>query len=249
MVNLENEIKKLGLSDKEAKVYLGILELSQAPATEIAAHSGINRATTYIILEELRKKGLISTFEKSKKTIFAAEPPERLSNLFELEKKRLEENFSDLKKIIPDLEKLYEVRGERPKVRFFEGKEGIASIREDILKTKTNYFYEFLPLDEIRRFFSPKSGNHQEKMMKKLSKVLRKTIYTTKKGKIFPEKSGKQDFNKFLSGEKFATEIAIYGKKAAFVAYKTKPIGIIIEDETISDTMKIIFELIWRLLK
>jgi len=249
MSNLENEIKKLGLSDKEAKIYLALLELGQVSPSEVASYSGANRATTYVILEELKKKGLATSLEKDKKIHFIAEPPERLSNLFEIEEKRLKENFAGLKKILPDLEKLYESRGERPKVRFFEGKEGVAAIREDILKTKTNYFYEFLPLDEIHRFFPPKPEIRHEKMIKKLSRILRKTIYTTKKGRIFPEKSGKKDFNKFLPNEKFATEIVIYDKKAALVAYKARPIGIIIEDETISNTIKTIFEIIWGLLK
>ena len=249
MSNLETEVKKLGLSGKEAKVYLAILELGQAPAAEIAAHGGVNRATTYVILEELRHKGLISSFEKGKKTVFAAEPPERLFSLFEMEKRRLEENFLGLKKILPDLEKLYEIRGERPKVRFFEGKNGIVSIREDVLKTKTKYFYQIVPLDESYRFFPPQPSDHREAMAKKLSKILRKTIYTTKKGAIFPEKSGRLDFNKYLPNKKFTTEIVIYGRKVALIAHKNKPIGVIIEDEAVSSTAKVIFELVWDLLK
>lgn len=248
-MNLEEKIKKLGLSDKEAKVYLALIELGQASPSEVASYSGVNRATTYVILEELRKKGLATSLEKNKKIHFIAESPERLKNLFETEKEKLEENFSDLKNVLPDLEKLYESRGERPKVRFFEGKEGIAAIREDVLKVKTNYFYQIVPIDESYRFFPPKPNDHREKMAKKLSKILRKTIYTTKKGRIFPEKSGKLDFNKFLSGEKFSTEVVIYGKKVALVAHKNKPIGIIIEDEVISHTVKVIFEIIWKLLK
>ena len=243
MANLEAEIKKLGLSEKEAKVYLAVLELGQAPAAEIAVHSGVNRATTYVILEELRRKGLASSFEKGKKTIFAAEAPERLSNLFEIEKKRLEENFSDLKKILPELDKLYEIRGERPKVRFFEGKDGIASIREDILKTKTNYLYQFLPLDESYRFFPSKSGGHREKMGEKLRKVHQKTIYSTKKGRI------SRPGWKFLPEQDFKTEIVIYGGKAALVAHKEKLFGIIIEDPTIAGTLKVIFETVWKFLK
>lgn len=248
MANLESEIKKLGLSDKEAKVYLAALELGQAPAAEIASHSGINRATTYVILEELRQRGLISSFEKSKKTIFAVEPPERLSNLFEIEKKRLGDNFSDLKKILPDLNKLYEIRGERPKTRFFEGRGGVASIREDILKTKTDYFYEFLPLDESYRFFPLTKADHREKMAKKLAHVIQRTIYSTKKGKIFPKKSGKSEY-KFMGKQEFTTEIVIYGNKAALVVHKAKIFGVIIDDSAISDTLKLIFNMIWGSLK
>lgn len=245
MTNLKSEIKKLGLSDKETKVYLAALELGQAPVAEIAVHSGINRATAYVILEELRKKGLVSTFLKGKKTIFAAESPAQLSNLFEMEKKRLEENFSGFKKIIPDLEKLYESRGERPKVRFFEGSIGIDSLREDILKTKTKFLYQILPIDIVRKSSSEKK--FQDKKIKKLYNIPSKSIYYSKNGKIFPEKSDKAEY-KFLD-KKFETEIIIYGEKIAFINIKRKPTGTIIDDSSVSLTVKMFFETLWESLE
>ncbi len=255
MLDLENEIKKLGLSDKEAKIYLTALELGSAPASEIATHSGINRATTYVILEELKKKGLASTFLKGKKTIFAAEPPERLSNLFEIEEKRIKESFFGLKKILPDLSKLYESRGERPKVRFFEGIEGINSLREDILKTKAKFLYQILPLDAVEKYalerklqdpaFAKASAGKEK--IKKLYNIPSKSIYYNKNGKVFPGKSGKAEY-KFLA-DKFETEIIIYGKKIAFINIKKKPIGVIIDDSAISLTVKIFFEALWKFLK
>ena len=243
MHNLENEIKKLGLSDKEAKVYIAILKLGQAPVAEVATHSNINRATTYVILEELKKKGLVSTFLKGKKTYFAVEPPERLKNLFEVEEKRVKENFSDLKKILPDLDKLYESRGERPSVRFFEGSVGINSLREDILKTKTKFLYQILPL-VIEQVSLEKN---QDQKINKLYKIPSKSIYYNKKGKVFPEKFGKAEY-KFLK-DKFDSEIIIYGEKVAFINVKKNPVGIIIDDSAVSQTIKIIFETLWKFLK
>jgi len=245
MANLEAEIKKLGLSDKEVKVYLAVLELGQASVAEIAAHSGVVRVTVYVILEELKKKGLVSTFLKGKKTYFSVEPPERLSNLFEIEEKRIKESFSGLKKIIPDLKKIYESRGERPKIRFFEGSEGINSLREDILKTKTKFLHQILPLDIIAKNLSERK--FQNEKVKKLYNISSKSIYYNKKGKIFPEKSGKAEY-KFLA-DKFETEIIIYGEKTAFINVKKKPIGIIIDDFSVSQTIKTFFEVLWKFLK
>ncbi|KKT17232.1 MAG: Transcriptional regulator, TrmB [Candidatus Giovannonibacteria bacterium GW2011_GWC2_44_8] len=245
MSNLENEIKKLGLSDKEAKVYLTVLELGQAPVAEISVHSGVVRVTTYVILEELKKKGLVSTFLKGKKTYFSVEPPERLSHLFEIEERRLKENFSDLKKILPDLKEIYESRGERPKIRFFEGDEGINSLREDILKTKTKFLYQILPIDIIAKNLSEKK--FQNEKVKKLYNIPSKSIYYNKKGKIFPGKLNKAEY-KFLA-DKFETEIIIYGEKTAFINVKKKPTGIIIDDFSVSQTVKIFFETLWKFLK
>jgi sugar-specific transcriptional regulator TrmB len=66
---------KLGLSEKEAAVYLATLELGEDTALNIAEKSQVNRTTTYVILEKLMKLGLASTVERGKKTVFVAEDP------------------------------------------------------------------------------------------------------------------------------------------------------------------------------
>lgn len=71
----EKELQNLGLSEKEAKVYTTSLELGPDTVQNIAKESGINRATTYVQIGTLKEKGLISEFEKGKKTYFVAESP------------------------------------------------------------------------------------------------------------------------------------------------------------------------------
>lgn len=252
MANLEVEIKKLGLSDKEAKIYLALLELGQALVAEIATRSGVNRATTYVILEELKRKGLISTFLKGKKTYFAAESPERFSSLFETEKSRLEENFSDLKKIFPDLEKIYESRGEQPKVRFFEGKEGIALLQEDILKTRAKNIEQIIPLDEAYKNFPPSKTDHRKRMYEKMRKVHFRIIYTSKKGAILPETNIIEKRSiKFIKHELFpiSAEIVLFGDKTLIFVTKSKPFAVVLEDQLITNTFRTIFDLLWKNLK
>lgn len=52
------QLKHIGLSENEAKVYLAMLELGPSPMLEIAAKAGINRPTAYAQLEALKKGGL-----------------------------------------------------------------------------------------------------------------------------------------------------------------------------------------------
>lgn len=252
MVNLENEIKKLGLSDKEAKIYLALLEIGQALVAEIATHSGVNRATTYVILEELKSKGLISTFLKGKKTYFVAESPERLSNLFKIEENRVKESFLGLKKILPDLDKLYESRGEHPKVRFFEGKEGIALLQEDILKTRAKSIEEIIPLDEAYKNFPPSKTDHRKRMYEKMRKVHFRIIYTSKKGAILPETNIIEKRSiKFIKHEIFpiSAEIVLFGNKTLIFVTKSKPFAIVLEDQLITNNFRTIFDFLWENLK
>ncbi|OHE33815.1 MAG: hypothetical protein A3J94_16070 [Syntrophus sp. RIFOXYC2_FULL_54_9] len=68
MMNSMDELKKqlehLGLSDKESKVYLAALELGPTPVQDISHKAHVNRATTYVMIESLSARGLMSTFQK-----------------------------------------------------------------------------------------------------------------------------------------------------------------------------------------
>ena len=67
---LKNNLIELGLSEKEASVYLASLELGASSVQKISQQAKINRATTYVIIESLSKKGLMSTMEKAGKIFF-----------------------------------------------------------------------------------------------------------------------------------------------------------------------------------
>lgn len=53
-------LKKLGLSELEAKAYLALIERNTMTASEIAKISNLNRTTTYDILNNLMEEGLCS---------------------------------------------------------------------------------------------------------------------------------------------------------------------------------------------
>ena len=51
------ELQDMGLSEKEAKIYLASLEIGRATADQLAKQAKIVRSTTYVQLESLMKKG------------------------------------------------------------------------------------------------------------------------------------------------------------------------------------------------
>ena len=66
--NLEFELQKIGLDEREAKVYLATLELGPSPVQKIAQRSQVPRATTYLVLDDLQNKGFVSTYKDRKST-------------------------------------------------------------------------------------------------------------------------------------------------------------------------------------
>jgi len=242
----ETELKNLGLSDKEIKVYLASLELGPETMLKISRVAGVNRPTTYVQVESLIKKGLMSSFLKGKKRYFSAEPPERLLGLVEKVKKDFVEKEESFKKILPELKSIFNASGERPKVRFYEEKEGIKAIQEDILKSKFKSIDEFVAIDPAYKLFPPFPKDHRHKIDEK-HKVPTKIIYTSARGPFLQAKEGLK-LARFVPLEKFpfANEIVIYGDKVAIASFEKRIMGLIIESKAVADTLRAIFDLSWE---
>ena len=99
-------LRKTGLNEKESQIYLALLELGTASVQSIAFKAGIKRPTTYLVLDDLQAKGLVSEVPQ-KKALYTAESPERL--LGDLSKKE-----ELLKRFLPDLVALHNAKKEKP---------------------------------------------------------------------------------------------------------------------------------------
>lgn len=72
MKDLIKALNTFGLSDKEALIYLTLYKLDEATAYQVAKESGLKRPTVYVLLDELRHKGLVSLTPYPKKQLYRA---------------------------------------------------------------------------------------------------------------------------------------------------------------------------------
>jgi sugar-specific transcriptional regulator TrmB len=107
----------IGLSNKEAKIYLALLKLSEASVSDIADEAGIKRPTTYIILDELRKKGLVIKIPHAKKALFQAKTPDELYE-------QTVSNINRFEKILPKLRSVNPSK-KNIKTLYYEGLRGM----------------------------------------------------------------------------------------------------------------------------
>lgn len=248
------ELKKIGLSENESKVFLSTLELGSSTAQQIAQKAGLKRPTTYVQLESLMKKGLITSFEKSSstgsgqsKTMFRCEDPEHLRNVLEKEKEEQKEKATILEKILPSLGNLYLSAGERPRVRFFEGISGLKTIQDEFLKTKEKLVRSVANADDIFEVFPLQKETYAPKRVQK--GISSKLIYTSSKGDFLNESNEKMlRESRFVSLDKFplSGEIAIYGNNVSISIFRKKPFGVMLESEEIANSFKSIFDLLWK---
>lgn len=249
--NIVRDLQELDLEEKEAQVYLAALELGPSPVQKIALRAHIPRATTYLILDSLREKGLITTFDKGKKSFFAAESPQQLSMLL-AEKVR---TMQRQKEILNDLLPLLDERGQfeksnRPTVRYYEGPQALNAFIRDSFAPHQGELLGIIHLDRATETLQ-QANFAIEKVAKRRNqlKIPTRMIYTSAHGPR-PGYSNPQRQAKYVMEKDFPfeTDISVRGDFVFFMPYGAPLRGVAIQDKAIANTMNLVFELMWRCL-
>lgn len=246
---IQKELIKIGLSEKEAAVYIASLEIGESQAPKIAQQAGIQRPITYVVLENLNKMGLVSMLDKKGKTHYIAESPRNLKRLVERQKTESLQKEQIVKDVMPGLEKIFNMMGDRPLVRFFEGVEGVNSIREEVIKERPDEIVSFFSLDAIFKIF-PDSEQNISNPSRVKRRIKSRIIYTYSKGKI-NKMTNKKEYkeSRYVDNETFKLngDISVYKNKTAITSlHNSTPVSVLIEDKGIALFMKEIFEIAWK---
>lgn len=238
---------ELGLSDKEASVYLAMLELGPASVQDIAKKSGVNRTTSYLTIEALRKRGLTSSAQRGAKTLYTAESPSRLAAVLNRERQEIEEKKRKLEESIPYFLALYNAIEGKPQVRFFEGEEGIGAVRE-LMQRSRGEFLSFTAVDEGTLRLSEIDEPQRHRMARRVGGRL---IYSLKPG-IRPPRTelGTWDVRELPYGTSpFTGEIDIAENKVAAYVARGKIMAFVVENKEMADLFRALFNAAWRVAK
>lgn len=239
------ELQDLGLSEKEAKVYLAALEIGRATADRLAKHSKIKRPTTYLQLQSLMKMGLMSTYEEDSKTYFAPESPEFLKRLLVKQREGIESKEKELTSLLPDLLRQFESAGERPVVRFFPGKAGIATVREEVLSAKTKQLYVVFSHDtHMSKIFSQKEIDDYTD--RRNASGIRSSALYTNPDSFKTAWVDELTEVRLLSDLPLTMDIRIFDHKTALFSTVGNMFAMVVESVQVTSSMKNIFSFFWR---
>lgn len=183
---LEKYLEEIGLSEKESQIYLALLQVDSESIQDLAKRTGINRTTVYPVLETLEKKGLVSEVQKGKKVEYVAAPPERIETFVERQKVVLEERAERLKDIIPQIKSIQRESGEKPIVKYFEGREGAIAAHEEFYEmhdSKAREGYFIYNKDLLNDTFTEEEQERYRKIRVN-KKVMPTSVYTSEDGDI-----------------------------------------------------------------
>jgi sugar-specific transcriptional regulator TrmB len=231
-------LEELGLDAREAKVYVKLIELGQTSASALAKTINIERPTVYNILDNMIKKGIVTYSISAGKKLFSGVKPDILLQILESKKKIIQE-------FIPELNTLSKISASKPFVETYVGIRGIKTIYDDFIiegkdinciMNAEDYRY-WLDSFFIKNFIQKRKEKH----------ILFKCIVNRIIDPIL-EEGNKDNLRvvKVIKNLSINSTIVIYGKKCGFLNLTETPVGIIIENEMIASSMRMMFEHIWK---
>lgn len=238
-MELTDVLKLIGLQPKQADVYLALLELGTATVNPIATKAGIKRPTTYLILDDLAKKGLVSVVPREKKVLYTAESPEKIAG--DLNKKQ-----EMLKRFMPNFLALYNKKVEKPQIQLFEGKEGVLEVYKKVFASPTVDF--FCNISDVMGVFSYMPGELKDLALAKKIKV-RELLTQGKDDIIHAAKMPQHEYyeNKFVpKNMEFLTDNVFFQNSVAFFSYAPYLFAVVITSTGVVTSLKTIFEMAWQ---
>ena len=259
--SLFNKLERIGLSEKEIKVYSHLLDSGGATPSEIAYATHVARPTVYRILLELSIKGLVHEIKKSNKKFFYIDSSRDLLKWKRDQAKLVSEQTQFAEKQVEFLDAILKANTGNIDVRYFNDVEGLRSIYEDHLNY-SNYemmgfshiesIEGFLGRDFLRSYIRTKTKNNIT-----TKGILPASNYSdTYADNFYHPISDRPNLQlRFASTDDyplhFESEIILYGdSKLSIVNVKNEILsGLIIENEGLYNMFKSIFYMAWHYLE
>lgn len=253
MATVTDILARLGLSKKEAKVYMACLRLGTSPASIIAARAEVNRATSYNILESLIKKGFIRQIRRRGADRYEATDPKTLHIALDGQMQQALNEFEQRQEILrsamPTLRTLALPYESFPKVSFVEGLAAIGNVYAEALDSENGFLGVFDPQHTLPPFEEMtkkilERANKQKAHIREIAvagpqakeyKALVKN--PNHKIKILPKKY------------KFSGDYILTKSKLYLVSIEPYPVAVAVESKHIVEDQRAIFELLWSHLK
>lgn len=245
LASIKEQLKGLGLTENEVKVYIVCLELGSSLASSIAEKSVVYRTIVYDVLNSLIEKGLVSYFIKENRKYFQSISPNALNRYLEEKERGIKEQKEKIKPLIEQLSKIEQPKKEDYSIEVFRGNEGFKTLLEDILKERKDYRmigYEALGSKLLKYYFL-----HWQK--RRIKQKIKRRIIAKKTRRDEIQKYGQFTEAKFLPDNyEIPTSVLIYGHKAIlFLPLEDDCVGIRIDSKKIVESFNTYFELLWNI--
>jgi sugar-specific transcriptional regulator TrmB len=248
MATNESHIKELvafGFSEKEARVYVSLLELGVGTAPEVANHAKINRSSAYAVLEGLKSQGYAGISDDKIIRRYVAASPEILLQTVRHELKKYEAIKAGIESIIPELKALHRGTSRDTVVKVYEGKNGLISIYEESLNSKEKVLRVASSVESISQLLPGYFATYVKRRVAKQIKMI--GIHPRNQTIISLQQLDLPPLDEIVTVPEHLytplADIAIYDNKIGYVTAEHGGFGVMLESKEMAEAMKCIFDL------
>jgi sugar-specific transcriptional regulator TrmB len=244
-MGLAEQLQELGLNSKEARFYLVALELGQAPVSAIAHASGISRTNAYEVLGRLLRKGTVTQIERAgggsrKRFYVVAEDPQRLLGILEAQRAAAES-------LLPELRAIYSRSTVRPRVRLYEGAEGIRTVLYETLNCRSKELRGILSMRDLLDV--PGRAENEEYIRQRIRAGISLRALRSRENDVADTwQSGEAELREVRytpRGLIFTMTTWIYDDKVAIVSSRRENFGMTIQSEELARMQENLFSVLW----
>jgi len=237
-------IKKAGLNEGQAKLYLALIEEGPLGPMKLAELTGESRENCYNIAKKLADLNLIEKTD-DKKTSYRALNPSALEVLAEKRRKIIQKNELQLKSGIDGLISLFYESSEMPGARTLTGIEGIKEAYRDALREGKDV-YLVRTVADVAIGVDEDSGSFLHNYRERLPKLGIHTYGLTpdnEHARKLKARGRDEEINfhrTFMPSDAYTASVAIhvYGNKLAFIAFGESMMTTIIASPAIAEAMR-----------
>lgn len=237
-----------GLTQDQAVIYEFLLKNGKLTARKISQNTPYKRSLVYKYLEDLVKKGLVMRHDEiGKVSVFEPVHPLKLKDFAEKQEEQAKNAQQALDAVLGQMTSDFNLISGRPGVRFFEGKNGIIKIYEEMLAHGQNIesiedkgeMAAFIP-DYVKEFIK-----------KRIKKGLRNRVIAPSDNPINVSSESELREVRSIATSKFPfkMDVKIAGRLVSFITFqKENPVGVLVDSQEIADNFRLLFETLWECL-
>lgn len=237
-------LEQLGLSEKQAKVYLTLLELGESTIGPVASRSGVKRTSIYNFIRELVGLGLITQTERHHRALYRAEPPSKLKQLIDARQKQLTS-------LLPELETLYQAAGVTPtRVSYYRHHSELKILLYQPFHDRVKTIDYLWARDIMQKVFG-KTVLDDYKKRRETAKIMARIIHPrTVDTKPIDPTEDRQRFRerRFAPAQLlYSASVTIFGHKVAFISSRRENFGVLIESAEFAQACRVLYEGLWQI--
>lgn len=246
-------LQNLGIKHEETKLYLSLLETGAQTAGDLSKKHGWPRPNVYNHLQKLIQKGLVRESTKANVKLFIPEAPEKLILIYQQKVDEFKESQKKIETLLPTLKSLPGNNFLKPRMQFYEGRDQIQTMLQDILFHKDIRTYTLWPVRMMIDMATKEFLRYHNK------ERIRRNIHVNSLW-LSAHRVHLENYPYMASGPELMRTIRVapesvklsmcywvYGDKVMFISPNSENFGFIIESKPMAELILSHHKMIWEM--